>query len=93
MLYSWTLFFIHSMYNSLHLLIPNSQAIPSLPALPLCNHKSVLYGGQVFLSETAGETRWCGGREWGPQQAQWGPQVLYVSMEGGGKARRTEQRK
>ena len=33
MLYSRTLLFIHSLYNSLHLLIPNSQSIP--PSLPL----------------------------------------------------------
>ena len=30
-------------YNSLHLLIPNSQSIPPPPTLPLRNHKSVLY--------------------------------------------------
>ena len=34
MLYSRTLLFIHSLYNSLHLLILNSQLIPPLP-LPL----------------------------------------------------------
>ena len=38
MLYSRALFLIHSVFNSLHLLIPNSQS-----SLPLGNHKSVLY--------------------------------------------------
>ena len=39
---SRTLFFIHSVYNSLHLLMPNSQAFP--PTIPsLGNHRSVLY--------------------------------------------------
>ena len=39
--YSRTLFFIHSMYNSLPLLISNSQNIPPPLPLPLGNHKSV----------------------------------------------------
>ena len=43
MLYSRTLLFIHSLYNSLHLLTPNSQSIPSPSPSPLGNHKSVLY--------------------------------------------------
>ena len=44
-----TLLFIHSMCNSLHLLIPNSQSIPLLPTpappypLPWQSHKSVFY--------------------------------------------------
>ena len=42
-LYSGTLLFIHALYNSLHLLIPNSQFIPPPSSLPLGNHKSVLY--------------------------------------------------
>ena len=40
---SRTLLFIHSLCNSLHLLIPNSQSTPLPPPLPLGNHKSVLY--------------------------------------------------
>ena len=43
MLYSRTLFFIDSIYNSSHLLIPNSQSIPPPDPLPLGNHKSVVY--------------------------------------------------
>ena len=39
--YSWTLLFIHIIYNSLHLLILNSQYFPPL-ALLLSNHKSIL---------------------------------------------------
>ena len=35
--------FIHSIYNSLHLLNPNSQSILPSPLLPLGNHKSILY--------------------------------------------------
>ena len=42
-LYSRTLSFILSIYNSLHLLIPNSQSVPPPPFFPLGNHKSVLY--------------------------------------------------
>ena len=42
-LYSWTLLFIHPIYISLHLLIPNSQSIPPSPPLPSGNHKSVVY--------------------------------------------------
>ena len=34
--------FIQSVYDSLHLLLPNSQSIAS-PSFPLGNHKSVLY--------------------------------------------------
>ena len=46
-LYSRTLFFIHSKCKSLHskckgLLIPNSQGIPPHPP-PLGNHKYILY--------------------------------------------------
>ena len=41
-LYSRTLLFIHSIYNSLHLLTPNSQSIPPSTLLALFNHKSVL---------------------------------------------------
>ena len=38
------LLFIHSMCNSLHLFVPNSQSIPPpAPSLPLGNHKPVLY--------------------------------------------------
>ena len=40
--YSRTLLFIHSIYNSLHLLIPNSQSFPP-PAPTRSNHKSVLF--------------------------------------------------
>ena len=39
MLYSRILLFIHSIYSSLHLLIPNSQSFPPLLP-PLGNHKS-----------------------------------------------------
>ena len=35
MLHSRTLLFVHSIYNSLHLLIPNSQFIPPLSPSPL----------------------------------------------------------
>ena len=42
MRYSRTLLFIHPVYNSLHLLISNSQSVPSLPYTS-GNHKSVLY--------------------------------------------------
>ena len=42
MLYSKTLLFIHSVYNSLRLRIPNSQTIPPQHPLPLGNHRSVL---------------------------------------------------
>ena len=42
-LYSGTLLFIRSIYNSLHLLIPISQSILLLLSLPLGNHRSVLY--------------------------------------------------
>ena len=41
-LYSRTLLFIHSLYNGLHLLIPNSQSMSLLPLLSLGNHKSLL---------------------------------------------------
>ena len=41
-LYSRTLLFIHSLYNGLHLLIPNSQSMPLPPLLSLGNHKSLL---------------------------------------------------
>ena len=39
----WALLLIHLIYNSLHLLTPNSHCIPSPPHLLLGNHKSVLY--------------------------------------------------
>ena len=42
-LYYRTLLFSHFMYNSLHLLIPNSQSIPPPLLLPLGNHKSVFH--------------------------------------------------
>ena len=48
-LYRWILFFIHTVYNSLHLLIPNSYFIPSPFPLPLGNHKSVLTSVSLFL--------------------------------------------
>ena len=35
--------FIHPTYNSLYLLIPNSQSISPPPLIPLGKHKSVLY--------------------------------------------------
>ncbi|KAB0341788.1 hypothetical protein FD754_018714, partial [Muntiacus muntjak] len=38
-----TLLFSYPIYNSLHLLTPNSQPFPPLLPLPLGNHKSVLY--------------------------------------------------
>ena len=44
MLYSRILLFIHSIYNSLHLLIPDSQSIPLPTHLFLGNHKCILYG-------------------------------------------------
>ena len=39
-LYSRILLFIHSIYNSLHLLIPNSQLTPPPLPFPLRNHNS-----------------------------------------------------
>ena len=50
-LYSRTLLYINLIYNTLHLLIPNSQSIlPPLP-LPIGNHRFVLYvWGSVFVS-------------------------------------------
>ena len=38
-----TLSFIHSIYNSLYLLIPHSQSVPLPSPLPLVNHKPILY--------------------------------------------------
>ena len=38
-----TLSFIHSIYNSLYLLIPHSQSIPLPSPLPLGSHKPILY--------------------------------------------------
>ena len=35
--------FIHSVYNSLHLLIPNSHSVPPPSPIPLGNHRSVFY--------------------------------------------------
>ena len=46
---SRTLLFIHSVYNSLHLLTPNSQSNPPQHPLPLGNHMSVLYQTTDFL--------------------------------------------
>ena len=43
MLYSRTFLFIQSVFNSLLLLIPNSQPILLLLPTPLGNHKPVLY--------------------------------------------------
>ena len=43
MLHSRTLLFIHSICNSLQLLIPNSQSIHPPSLLPLGNRKSVIY--------------------------------------------------
>ena len=40
--------FIHSIHNSIHLIIPNSQSIPPLPPLYHGNHKSVLCLGACF---------------------------------------------
>jgi len=42
-LYSRTLLFIQSRYNSLHLLTPNFQSIPPPAPLPSGNHKPILY--------------------------------------------------
>ena len=42
-LHSRTLLFIHPTYNSLHLLISNSQSVPPLSSLSFGNHKSILY--------------------------------------------------
>ena len=38
-----TLFFIHPIYPSSHLQIPNSQSSPPPPSFTLDNHKSVVY--------------------------------------------------
>ena len=46
-LYSRTLLFIHLMYSSLHLLIPNSVH-PSSTQLPFNSHKSFLYYHVLF---------------------------------------------
>ena len=42
-LWSRTLLLIQSVYNSLYLLIPNSQSPHSAPPNPLGKHKPVLY--------------------------------------------------
>ena len=41
-LYNRTFLFIHSIYNSLHLLTPNSRSIPPPLPLPIGNHRAVL---------------------------------------------------
>ena len=46
MLYSGTLY-IHPIYNSLHLLNPDSQSVPPTSLLPLGSHKSVLCVGKT----------------------------------------------
>ena len=38
-----TLLFIHPIYDSLRLLIPDFQSFPPLPPLALSNRRSVLY--------------------------------------------------
>ena len=43
-----TLLFIHSLYNSLHLLIPNAQSILLPLLLPLGDKKPVLYVCESF---------------------------------------------
>ena len=43
MLYNRTLLFNHAIYNSLHLLVPNSQSSPPLRPIHLSSHKLVLY--------------------------------------------------
>ena len=48
-LHSRTLLFVHPIYNSLHLLIPNYQFIPP-PPLSLGNHKFVSVSVSLFLS-------------------------------------------
>ena len=47
-LYRRTLWFIHPLYASLHLLISNSQCFPAPHPLPLGNHKSISV--RLFLS-------------------------------------------
>ena len=49
MLYGRILLFIHPVYNSWHLLIPNSQSFPP-PFPPPSNHKSVLYVSLLLFS-------------------------------------------
>ena len=51
-LYSRTLLLILSVYNRLHLLIPNSQSFSPLPFLLLGNHRSVLYVCAVNIFQT-----------------------------------------
>ena len=46
-LYSMILLFIHSVYNSFHLLIPNAQYFPPPPPLTLDSCKSVLHGYEL----------------------------------------------
>ena len=51
-----TLLYIYPIYNSLHLLMPNSQSFLPLPPAPLGNHKSgehrFLWGSQCCLYQT-----------------------------------------
>lgn len=49
-LYSRTSLFIDSVYNSFHLLIPNSQSIPPL-ASPLDSQSALYVCESVFVSE------------------------------------------
>ena len=55
MLYSGTLLFIHPVYASLHLLIPNSKSFSPPPHLPLGNLKSVPHG--PILEESSNLTK------------------------------------
>ena len=48
-LYSRTLFFIRPMYNSWHLLIPNSHSFPLLPTFPLATTNLLSISVSLFL--------------------------------------------
>ena len=58
-LHSRTLLFIHSVYNSLHLLIPNSQFISPPASILLDSHRSVTDGSlEIFQRLCTNSVNW-----------------------------------